>query len=738
MSTFLTFTVVGVATGAAYAVIASGLVLTYTTTGVFNFAHGAIGMLAAFAYWQVHVDWGWSTWPALALVLGVLAPAFGLALERLMRGLQGTGEATRVVVSISILIGILGLAQVIWEPQVARNVPRFFGSSSFRVFDTGVSAHQLVVVAVAVVVAGVLRLLLYRVRIGVAMRAVVDDPGLADLAGLRTGRVLRLSWMVSTSLAALGGILVVSTAGLNAVVLSLLIVNAYAAAIFGRLRSLPLAFVGALVVGLTEAYLQGYLPQSDVLAGLRLASPMLVLFVVLLVIPSARLASHVPVREYFPAPTPRGLAIFAGVSAASGIVLAAVLSPGDVIVYGRIFPYAVIALSLVPLLGYANQLSLCQLSLAGIGAVTFAHVGGGGSLIGLAVAVLVTAVVGAVIALPALRLSGIHLALATAAFAVALDRWVFFLPRIEVGPFSVALFDRGSVGVAPLRVGSWDLADPRAQMVFAALVFAVLAVAVGWLRRGRFGRRLLAQRDSEKACASFGMGLIGTRVSVFACAAGIAGLGGALLGMQAGSAQPEMFSFTNGLPIFMAVAVGGAGFLSAASGAGVFLGGFFPFTSSVAPWFTRWQPLTIATVGVGLGYEPSGAAVQWRNGFRNLGADGPVLGALLVVLGVVGVTAVVGALVGWPLIVVLVGATVGATGVADVRAVRRGLTPSWRFPDRVERRGSREHLDDFFAIGEPLVVDAGGSTWAPEPSAPFESASVAAPSPVVDDVGAPR
>lgn len=705
MSTFLTFTIVGIATGAAYAVIASGLVLTYTTTGVFNFAHGAVGMLAAFAYWQLHVGWGWSTWPALAVVLGVFAPAFGLALERLMRGLQGTGEATRVVVSISILIGILGLAQVIWNPQVARNVPRFFGNTSFRLLGTGVSAHQVVVVAVAVAVAGALRVLLHRVRIGVAMRAVVDDPGLAQLAGLRTGRVMQASWMVSTSLAALGGILVVSTAGLNAVVLSLLIVNAYAAAIFGRLRSLPLAFLGALVVGLTEAYLQGYLPQSDVLAGLRLASPMLVLFVVLLVIPSARLASHVPVREFFPAPTLRGLAIFGSLSTLSGVVLAATLSRSDVIVYGKLFPYAVIALSLVPLLGFGNQISLCQLSLAGIGAVTFAHVGGGGSLIGLVAAVAVTALVGALIALPALRLSGIHLALATAAFAVALDRWVFYLPRFQVGPFSVALFDRGSVGVAPLRIGPWDLAGGRAQMVCAAVVFGVLAVAVGLLRRGRFGRRLLAQRDSEKACASLGASLVATRVTVFALAAGIAGLGGALLGAQAGSVQPEMFSFTNGLPIFMAVAVGGAGFLSAALGAGVFLGGFFPFTSTVAPWFTRWQPLTIATVGVGLGYEPSGAAVQWRTGFRHLGADGPVLGLLLGALGVVGVLAVTGVLGGWWLLVVLTLVVLGATGAAEVRAVRLGADPGWRFPERDGGRPPREHLDDFFEVGEPMLLD---------------------------------
>jgi branched-chain amino acid transport system permease protein len=96
---FLTFTVIGLTTSAVYAVIASGLVLTYTTTGVFNFAHGAVGMLAAFMYWEVHVSWGWSTPAALFVVLFVFAPLFGVLLETVvMRGLYGTSEATKLVV----------------------------------------------------------------------------------------------------------------------------------------------------------------------------------------------------------------------------------------------------------------------------------------------------------------------------------------------------------------------------------------------------------------------------------------------------------------------------------------------------------------------------------------------------------------------------------------------------------------------------------------------------------------
>ena len=117
MEKFLIFTIVGLSLSAIYAVISSGLVLTYATTGIFNFAHGAIGMLAAFAYWQVRFEWGWPTPVALAFVLFVLAPAFGLFLERvIMRGLVGTSEATKLVVSISLLIGMIGIANLLWEP----------------------------------------------------------------------------------------------------------------------------------------------------------------------------------------------------------------------------------------------------------------------------------------------------------------------------------------------------------------------------------------------------------------------------------------------------------------------------------------------------------------------------------------------------------------------------------------------------------------------------------------------
>src|SRR3954454_4835775 len=110
MSSFLGYTIVGITTAAIYAVIASGLVLTYTTTGVFNFSHGAIGMLAAFGYWQLHVAWSWPTPVAVGVVVVAAAFVVGPLLEVLMRQLRGTGETAKVVVSVALLFGMIGLA----------------------------------------------------------------------------------------------------------------------------------------------------------------------------------------------------------------------------------------------------------------------------------------------------------------------------------------------------------------------------------------------------------------------------------------------------------------------------------------------------------------------------------------------------------------------------------------------------------------------------------------------------
>src|SRR4051794_10120190 len=230
MDTFLAFLITGLSTAAIYAVGASGLVLTYTTTGIFNFSHGAIGMMGAFLYWQLRFEWGWPAPVALAVVLLVAAPLFGVLLEVvIMRNLQGTSEAVKLVVSISLLAGLIGLANWIWRPDVDRFTASFFQGKGFEIFGTRVTWHEATTILIAIGIAIALRFVLYQLRAGIAMRAAVDDRPLSSLNGSRPDTVQMLAWAIGCSLAAMSGILFIGTLGLDASTLSLLIINAYAA-----------------------------------------------------------------------------------------------------------------------------------------------------------------------------------------------------------------------------------------------------------------------------------------------------------------------------------------------------------------------------------------------------------------------------------------------------------------------------------------------------------------------------
>jgi branched-subunit amino acid ABC-type transport system permease component len=714
---FLTFTIVGLTIAAIYAVIASGLVLTYTTTGIFNFAHGAAGMLFAFTYWQLRFDWGWPAPVALFVVLVILAPLFGVLLEAvIMRGLEGTTETVKLVVSISLLLFMIGLAQLVWKPGISRPMANFYATNPpIDLGPTTITIHQAITIGIAILVAIFLRLVLTRLRIGIAMRAAVDDRPLSTLNGARPNRVSMLAWAMGTSLAALGGILIAPGIALDAPSLSLLIVSAYAAAIFGRLRSLPMTFLGAVVVGCTEGYLSGYLPQNQYLSGFRLAIPAIILFIVLLVLPNPRLRGRMTrSREFFPTPTVPGALFFAAAVVFIGVVAATTLSDPDLITYGKVFSIGIVALSLVPLVGFSGQISLCQLSFAGIGAVVVAHLGHGGDPVAILLAVLIAAAVGALVALPALRLSGIYLALATAAFAVTLDRWVFTLPKLTVfGLFDVNLFQSGSVSVDPIKLFGNTFDDPASQMVLTAVAFALVALLVIWIRRGRLGRRLLAMKDSEAACATLGLNLLGTKLTVFALSAGIAGFGGALYATQLTSITPNNFDLVSSLQVFALSVVGGIGAVGGALFGAASLLVLLPLLATLIPSLARWVVLLPGGAGIALGRNPNGAVQDMRVGFDPLFRSRRILAAMcLVIVGVYGLR-LADVITNWPFLVLSFAAVIGATAAANLlsprvveeaagvpEAVLDDVALEWRGIDRPWTEADRKELDREIGLSE--------------------------------------
>ncbi|MFL6204730.1 MAG: ABC transporter permease [Acidimicrobiales bacterium] len=692
MEDFLSNTVLGLSTAAIFALAASGLVLTYTTTGIFNFAHGAIAMFGAFCYWQLSVEWGWPIPLSLFVVVLVIAPGIGIGIERgIMRGLVDAPETVRIIVTVSLLVAILGVAQWIWPPQEVYRVPLLFPERQVGLFEVNVTYHDLITFGVALAVAVGLRLLLYRTQIGLDMRASVDSRPLAMLHGARPHRSAATAWAIGCGLAAVAGVLVGPMSGqLSHTNLTLLIVNAYAAAMIGRLRSLPMTFVGAVFLGLADSYAIGYLPEGNAyLISFRFVIPVVVLFAALLVLPNPQLRTRATstAREDIPRQERRTAAVTAAAIIGVGLVLASVLDDGDALRASRIFGIALIALSLVPLTGFAGQVSLCQMSFAAIGALVMAHHGQGGDPVAVLLAAVICAVVGALVALPALRLSGLYLALATAAFAVFLDRWIFHFQAFELFGHQIKLWEGGVVAVSPVDVPGIDTTDRQTQLIVLACVVALGYLLVVAVRRSRYGQRLLAMKDSPAACATLGIDVTRLKLSVFALSAAMAGVGGAFYGGTLGSVSAERFNLFESLPLLLVTVVGGIGTAAGPLFAGLILGGL-PIAIATWPFIGNLNRLLPGTMGVALGRNPNGAVRDIGDRYHVLGHVPVALAGLVVSVVALAVLTMADVLTGWGLTFGLVAALIVWPQAAEALMRRRSPHPRARSLEwaGVERR----------------------------------------------------
>jgi len=532
-----------------------------------------------------------------------------------MRRLQGAPTLSTIGVTIGLLLALVGAASFLWNQTETRVVPGFFGpTSAVGVLGVEISYDQLTVMAVAIAVAGSIWFLLHRTRLGVAMRAVVDDPELVALSGVSPAGAARAGWMLGASLAALAGVLWVDSGeDLAILTLTLLVVNGYAAAIVGRLRSLPLTFLGAIALGIAVNMGIGYLPQNW--QDLQSTMPMVLLFLVLLVLPLGRLRSveRVPALR-LPVASLRTSLIGAGALIAVGVAVSRLLAPNEIILVSFGVAFAIIALSLVPLTGYAGQISCCQLTFAGIGAFAMARVGGDDSPLGLLAAIAVAGAVGALIALPAIRFQGLYLALGTLAFAVAMDSG--FFETSHFGGYGGVL----QVGRAPIF--GLQFSSGRAYLVLLAVVYALAAVGVLALRRSRFGRRLVASHDSSIAASTTGVSVARTRLAVFVLSASLAGLGGALLGGVYFIAEPSDYQMLLSLSMLLLVTIWGVRSVSGVLIAGL---GFY-----LIPYFLNdnysWLYLLTGLGAIGISRNPEGVIgdlvtrfVRRWPGFADLG-----------------------------------------------------------------------------------------------------------------------
>lgn len=603
----LTFTVIGLVTGSAYAIAASGLVVTYATSNVFNIAHGAIGMVMAFLYWQLAVDFGLPTFLALLLVVGLAAPLFGFVVERaVIRRFTDAPVAVTLVITVGLMVTLITVAQQVWPPS-ARRVDRFFGDTSFEVAAIRVSAHDVITFVVAAMVAGGLYLFLNRTRTGISMRAMVDNRELVGLHGARPRLLGSLSWALGAALAALAGILLVPIVLLDYTTLTLLVINAYAAAMVGRMKNLPRTFLGAMALGLLQSYFLlavNYLPSDfdplGLMRGIRASLPTIFLFAVMLLLPQERLRVGTVAGTRLPAiPSYRRAMAWGGVLIVGTVLLTQVLSTANVATYGQALALALAILSLVVLTGYGGVVSLAQMTFVGVGAlVVVNYFDGVLSVASVAAAGIGAAVIGALVALPALRLRGLYLALGTLAFAAAMEKLVF--DNGQIG-FNFG----GNAQIERPEVLGLSLASEEAFTIAVAVAFVAMALVVLRVRRSRFGRFLLAIRDSQMACGTLGLSITLTRVRVFMISAGLAGVAGAFFGGMRVSVGASDFTMFASLPLLLFAVVGGVTTVTGALIGGLALG-MLPVVQEQFPAAGAVAYVGLLAALVGLGSNPNG------------------------------------------------------------------------------------------------------------------------------------
>lgn len=586
MGDLLRYAVQGIPAGCVFALLAVGLVLTFKASGVFNLAFAAQAYVSAAVFYSVRKEDAWPLVPAAVLAILVVAPIVGLLFDRLLfRHLRTASSGAKLISSIGLLVAVPELVKLWFGSDSKKNPPPLWWversdqwlwpQSGRFVLDAG----QIATIASAAVVAVGLTVLFRWSSIGLQMRAVVESPRMAELNGVNAGRVSGVAWILSSVLAGLSGVLLAPLfAALNSLDFFTLLVAALAAAVFGRLVNIPMAFAGGLALGVLQAILAGTLPTDSIVAtGLRPALPFVVLFALLLLYPGLKSIRDVadPLAGVDPPPPPPAASLRTPAWATVSRVATALAVVGGVAIgwfvldafwLGLIISgvaLGVILLSITIITGLGGMVSLCQPTFAAMGAFTTAQVTAnfgvpvlGSILLGAAVA----AVAGGLLALPVLRLDGVYLALATLAFALMFQS--IFVPLSWVSGGSVPM------DVPRPLVGSIDFAENRRFFVLCVVCLLLVGGLVTLVKRGTMGLYLDALRGSEHAAAAAGIGPRAARVKAFALSAGIAGFGGGLLATYYGSANfDQSFQFFFGLVwVVLVVTVGSRSVPAAAVG----------------------------------------------------------------------------------------------------------------------------------------------------------------------------
>ena len=637
MSVFWNLVISGAVAGAIYSMMASALVLTYQTSGIFNFAQGAVAFITAYFYYQLNTGQHLSVAVSAIISVLVFAPLLGLALDRvLLRKLSDAPMFARIVGTIGLLVALpaialwtveticngifkMGLPQTTGQVSYGATVPGL-GPTPPTVWHLGfialpkvnITSDQLAVLVAATVVAVALWLILRHSRAGLEMRAAVDKKDLSGLRGFNPGRSSALSWVLTMIMAGLAGILIAPLFQLDPNVFTLVVLGSLPAFAMAGFRSIPIALGAGLLIGVFQDLIAGYgnhfLPAALInLPGFSSAIPFALTVVLLFFVGRDRRRQAGSAAEERPRPDHRdglpqwrrvlpwaiALAAFVAFAMqASPFTAGAILAPGLAV--------SIVLLSFVVVTGIGGMVSLAQATFVTAGAfaagwasthdfginvpflVDHGHLN---FLWCAALATVVGGIVGGLIALPVRRLGALALALATFSLALVADQVVFQISALSNGQ-SGYLFGVPSLTVFGQTI--FNFGNPREEVIVLLVIFGLVTLVIRNFQRSASGRAMFAVRSSPAAAGASGIVAARSQVSIFALSAAIAGLGGALMGVTYNSFTNTTATSLLGLTWLAAAVTFGVRRPGGALIAGLSVVGTTQLFETIANW--SWVP----------------------------------------------------------------------------------------------------------------------------------------------------
>jgi ABC-type branched-subunit amino acid transport system permease subunit len=594
----IVYIVRGLPAGCVYGLVAMAIVLTYKTSGVFNLAFGAQAYVSAAVFFRLKKEDDWPTWAAALVAIVLVAPLLGLILEYLIfRHLRTQPLIVKLVAALGLLTALpeitklwfgkglkLGPPSVAPNPDKVHHPAKWFGFDTERIFITNDRLATVIFTAVVVVVLG----LMFRyTALGLRMRAVVESPRMVELAGVNAVQVSRIAWAMSGFLAGSAGVLLAhEKSSLLAGDFTVVMVASIAAAAVGAFRSIPLTLAGGMIIAIVgEQALPGWIPtDSPINEWIRPSFPFFMLILLIVFLPGLRQSREAvdPMSGVDP-PPPNLAASYrdARVDRFTRFVLApvAIITVLSLVYFGLSglwvaiitegICYSIIFLSITIITGLSGQLSLAQAVFAAAGGFTVGQMVkhyDWNPLLGLVLGIAIAVVVGALIAIPVMRLGGLYLAIATLGLALLSQNLLYTRNWIGGGETGLTIPRPEALGI--------DFGNDKVFFTFATAALVVASFLVIFVRKGTTGRFLGALRGSETAAAATGIDPVKYKVLVFALSAGIAGLGGGIVAISQGSAStgidaPSPFSPLFGLVYVVLVVTLGARTVEGAVNAGM-------------------------------------------------------------------------------------------------------------------------------------------------------------------------